>query len=173
MTATVSETKQEQKIDLAKLEDVLFHYRGFRGALIPVLQKAQHAYGYLPRPVIERIGESLKLHVSDIYGVITFYSQFRLKPQGKYVIRVCRGTACHVKGSQTIAEKISEKLGIELGETTVDLNFTAEEVACVGACGMAPVMTINEETYGLMTVGKATEAIDGYLEKAGSNLHKE
>lgn len=143
-----------------ELAAILARYQEVPGALIPVLQQAQDAYGYLSREVLERIAEGLKLPISQVYGVVTFYSQFHLNPRGKHIVRVCQGTACHVRGAKAILEAMEKELGVKPGETTADLNFTLETVACIGACGLAPVMMIDDDTYGRLT----PEGIGGILQ---------
>lgn len=145
----------------AKLDEILQKYQGVKGALIPVLQEAQQAYGYLPKEVMENMAEKMDIPISQIYGVVTFYSQFHLNPRGKHIIRVCQGTACHVRGAKAILEEIEEELNIKAGGTTTDLLFTLETVACIGACGLAPVLMINDNTYGRLT----PESILGILAK--------
>ncbi|GAB4332057.1 MAG: NADH-quinone oxidoreductase subunit NuoE [Calditrichia bacterium] len=135
-------------IDLKPLEKSLKKFRGKKGVVIPLLQEAQKIYGYLPREAIIRIAEFTNNEVSQIYGVATFYSQFRLKPVGKHIVRVCHGTACHVSGAERITEACEEALGIKDGETTEDMEFTLESVACLGCCSLAPVMMIDDMTYG-------------------------
>lgn len=134
-----------------KLMQVLAKYRAMKGALIPVLQETQAIYGYLPREAMELISKELKIPVSEIFGVATFYAQFHLKPRGRNIIRCCLGTACHVKGGARIFERVQQELGIKDGETTEDLRFTLESVACIGACGLAPVIMINDDTHGRLT----------------------
>ena len=146
---------------LLKLAEMLNELGPERGSLIPILQKAQEIFGYLPREVILKIGEQTGISVSKIYGVVTFYSQFHLKPRGRNIIRSCQGTACHVRGAGEVMTKIAEKLGLESGETTTaDLGYTLESVACIGCCGLAPVITINDATHGRLT----PDAIDEILE---------
>lgn len=144
-----------------QLQEVFAKYRGQQGALIPVLQAAQDIYGYLPREVLEKIAAELKLPISQVYGVVTFYAQFNLTPRGRYIIRVCQGTACYVRGGGEIFQEIQDQLGIKDGETTEDLRFTLESVACLGACGLAPVIMINDDTHGRLT----KDAIAGILAK--------
>ncbi len=145
-----------------KLAGVFSKYRGEKGALIPVLQAAQEIYGYLPKEVLESIARELKMPLSKVYGVVTFYAQFHLKPRGRYVIRVCQGTACHVRGASQIMEALQEKLAIKDGETTTDLKFTLESVACLGACGLAPVMMVNDETHGRLTKDVVLKILEQY-----------
>ncbi len=150
---------QETAIDIEPLERVLDSYVNEPGALVPVLQEAQGIYGYLPREAINAIARALHCSPSQVYGVATFYAQFRTEPQGKYVVRLCQGTACHVRGSPQIMMGLERELGIKAGETTPDMMFTLESVACLGACGLAPTMVIGEDTYGLLTIDKAQKVI--------------
>lgn len=152
------------EFDLAPLMDVLAGYKAEpRGALIPVLQKAQDIYGYLPKPVLETIADELGTPVAEVFGVVTFYAQFHLNPRGKNIIRVCQGTACHVRGASAILEAIGGHLNIKAGETTKDLSFTLETVACLGACGLAPVIMVNDETHGRLTPDAVPGILDSYL----------
>lgn len=146
----------------AQLEEILTKYQGKEGALIPVLQEAQNAYGYLAKEVIECIADKLNIPVSQIYGVVTFYSQFHLNPRGRNIIRVCQGTACHVRGGKAVLKAIQDKLNIDPGQTTPDLKFTLETVACIGACGLAPVMMINDDTHGRLTPESVVKILDKY-----------
>ena len=139
------------KLAMDQVEVVLAKYHGVKGALIPVLQEAQNAYGYLPREVIQYIAEKMGIPVSQIYGVVTFYSQFHLNPRGKNIIRVCQGTACHVRGAKSILTALEDSLQVKAGGTTPDLKFTLETVACIGACGLAPVLMVNDDTHGRLT----------------------
>ena len=133
--------------------------------LIPVLQKLQEAYGYLPQDVIKRLSERTGIFVSKIMGVVTFYSQFRLEPIGKNIVRICFGTACHVIGAENIADAICRELGIKLGETTEDRLFTVESVACLGCCSLAPVIMINDETHGRLTPDTARNVIKEFSQR--------
>ena len=136
-------------------------WRDGRGGLIPILQAVQDRMGYLPGEALETISRELKIPSSEIYGVATFYAQFHLFPRGRHVIRVCRGTACHVRGSLKILNSVKEITGVEEHQTTEDLRFTIEPVACIGACGLAPVITIDNQTFGRLTPDK----VKGILEK--------
>lgn len=156
------EKVQEEEIDLAGANEVIDKYQHIHGALMPVLQGIQEHYGYIPEPTVDLVSERLNVYTSQIYGVLTFYAQFHLEPRGKYIVRVCMGTACHVKGAGRIGDTLRERLGIGHAETTEDLKFTAEYVACIGACGMAPVIMVNDDTYGSMTVQKMDEVIAKY-----------
>jgi NADH-quinone oxidoreductase subunit E len=132
---------------LAKLEPVFQQYRTWKGALIPVLQAAQDIYGYLPADVMESIAVNLNVPISQVWGVVTFYAQFHTLPRGKHIIRSCQGTACHVRGSGKVLDVIKDNLGVEIGHTTADLQFTLESVACIGACSLAPVMMIDSDPH--------------------------
>lgn len=134
-----------------ELQKVLSQFKGKKGALIPVLQKAQEIYGYLPIEVLKEISGDLQIPLSKVYGVVTFYAQFHLNPRGRNIVRVCLGTACHVRGGAKISEAVTKAIGIKDGETTEDLRYTFESVACLGACGLAPVMMVNDETHGRLT----------------------
>ena len=135
----------EQK---AKLEEIIAAHKGEEGALMPVLQKAQDVYGYLPKEVQERIAAGLDIPVSEVFGVVTFYAQFLLNPKGQHPVAVCLGTACYVKGSGLIMEKLEQLLGIDNGGITEDLKFSLDATRCIGACGLAPVLTVGEDVYG-------------------------
>ncbi|HGE70440.1 TPA: NADH-quinone oxidoreductase subunit NuoE [Candidatus Poribacteria bacterium] len=148
-TSTKSNANQ---LDLNKLDELFKNFNeGDESLLIPLLQASQELYGYLSMPVLEKIAQHLHIPLSRAYGVATFYAQFRFKPSGKYVIKVCRGTACHVRGSKNILEAIERELGIKNGDVTPDLKFSLETVACLGTCFLAPVMMINDRYYGKLT----------------------
>lgn len=131
--------------------------------LIQILNEVQDEYGYIPEIAQKKISEYLKISMAEIYGVITFYSRFTLEPKGKYTISVCLGTACYVKGSQKILDRLQERLKIEPGQTTEDGMFSIDKTRCVGACGLAPVFTVNGEVYGKATVKKLDEVLDSLL----------
>lgn len=160
------QAKEEKQIDLSEIDRICKEFKDTEGATIPILQRVQDYYGYLSKEMVERIADNLNKSPHQIYGVLTFYSQFYTEPRGKYIIRVCRGTACHVKGSKRISEVASEEFGVNPGETSKDLNFTLEEVSCIGACGMAPVMVVNDKTYGNLTPEKARSIFKDYVKKA-------
>ncbi|MDO5063284.1 MAG: NADH-quinone oxidoreductase subunit NuoE [Peptostreptococcaceae bacterium] len=145
--------KQNSKsnIDLSLIADVVEKYKDIEGSLITILQGVQAVYNYVPVEAIEYISDQTGIKPSKIYGVLTFYTQFRMKPVGKYLIMLCQGTACHVNGSEAIEEAIIEELGIQEGETTEDGLFTLINVACLGCCSLSPVMMVNDETYGKLT----------------------
>ncbi len=152
--------------DLSLLEPVLTQYAETKGSLITILQHAQEIYGYLPQDVIRHIAARTGIKPAKIMGVATFYTQFRLQPVGKYLIMLCKGTACHVNGSDLIEKTITEALGIRDGETTEDGLFTLKNVACLGCCSLSPVMMINEETYGSLTPEKTRAILADLREKA-------
>lgn len=137
-----------EEIDLSLLAPVLERYGDDPGALIPVLQHAQEIYGYLPRAALREIAEKRSTPFSEVYGVATFYSQFHLEPRGKTIVRICHGTACHVAGAPEVTRAITDELGVEVGETSADMNFTIEAVSCVGCCGLAPVVVTGEQVHG-------------------------
>jgi NADH-quinone oxidoreductase subunit E len=139
--------------------------RNKKGALISLLQDIQAVYGYVPREAVELITKELSIFPVEIYGILTFYTQFHLTPQGRYTIKVCQGTACHVMGGGEILDYLSDKLGIKEGETTKDGIFSLERVACLGCCGMAPVIVIGNDFYGRYTIQKIDELLDKYRSK--------
>lgn len=153
--------------NLSLIKPVLDEYADIDGSLITILQKTQEIYGYLPVDVIYHIAERIGSTPARVMGVATFYSQFRLKPVGKYLIMLCQGTACHVNGSQKIEQAIKDELGISDGETTDDGLFTLKDVACLGCCSLSPVMMINGETYGRLTPDKTKEILRNLRKEAG------
>lgn len=150
-------TKEQEE----KLMAVIESHKGQEGAVIPVLHEAQAIYGYLPIEVQEMISEGLNVPLAEIYGIVTFYTQFSINPKGKYQIGVCLGTACYVKGSGDLLEKCKELLGIDVGECTPDGLFSIDATRCIGACGLAPVLTVNDDVYGRLV----PEDIEGILAK--------
>ena len=144
-----------------QLLDYIAECKEMKGALIPVMQKAQAIYGYLPIEVQTIIAKGLDIPLEEVYGVATFYSQFTMRPKGKHQVSICMGTACYVKGAGAILEKICDILGIENGQTTPDGKFSLDGVRCIGACGLAPVMLIGDDVYGSLTPGQ----IEGILSK--------
>ena len=145
--------------DLSLLAPVLDKYKSKAGSLITILQKAQEIYGYLPMDVLEHISAETGIKPPNVYGVATFYTQFRLEPIGKYLIMLCMGTACHVNGAGAICDAICDELSIEDGQTTEDALFTLNNVACLGCCSLSPVMMINGETYAKLTPDKARKIL--------------
>ena len=146
----------------AKLQEAIARHKDDPGAVMPVLQEAQEIYGYLPIEVQTMVAEGLNVSLEEVYGVSTFYSQFALSPKGKYNISVCLGTACYVKGSGDILNKISEQLGIGAEECAADGQFSLTACRCIGACGLAPVITVNEDVYGRLTVDDVPYIINEY-----------
>ena len=151
--------KNEKK---EKLDKILLEYGNEKGNLMKVLEEAQEVYGYLPREVQMEISDKMDIPLAEIYGVITFYSRFSLEPKGKYNIAVCLGTACYVKGSGDILEKLKDKLKINVDECTPDGKYSLEATRCIGACGLAPVLSVNGEVYGKLTVNNVDEILEKY-----------
>ncbi|MCY6371454.1 NADH-quinone oxidoreductase subunit NuoE [Clostridium ganghwense] len=147
---------------LEKTQQIIEEHKEVKGALIPILHQIQELYGYLPEEALHLVSKELKISMSEIYGVATFYSLFTLEPKGKHVIRVCMGTACYVKGSQSIVEKLNSILGIEVGKTTKDGKFTLEAARCLGSCGLAPVMMIDDRVYGKVTPDDVIKILEEY-----------
>ncbi len=141
-------------VDMNLMKELLHKYGNKAGSLIPLLQGTQQLYGFIPPKAFALISEATGIKTADIYGVATFYAQFRLKPVGKHIVKVCHGTACHVQNATAITDALSDTLKVKNGETTDDMQFTLESVACLGCCSLAPVMMIGEETYGKLN-GKA------------------
>ncbi len=145
-----------------RLLQVLAPYRGQKGATIPVLQKAQEELGYLPEETISEIATFLGQTKNEVYGVASFYAQFRFERQGEHTIRVCQGTACHVRGGRSILETVEQEIGIQPGQTTENYKFSLERVACFGSCALAPVMVMDKTVYGRMTTLKARQILAEY-----------
>ena len=158
MSQQFTETPQQA----AAFEKVLTELKSVQGPLMIALQKAQDIYGYLPFEVQNRIAEAFDVPLEEIYGISTFYSQFKLEKKGKYEIGVCLGTACYVKGSGDVLNKLKEKLGVEAGSTTADNKFSLVATRCIGCCGLAPVMTVNEDVYGKVTVDELDKILAKY-----------
>jgi len=147
ITIVEAETREQ-------LNEVLSHYSGQRDELIPILQEAQERLRYLPEDVMKEIARFLRLSESTVFGVATFYAQFKFSPSGRRVVRVCRGTACHVRGAPRILDETEKRLGIRPGETTTDLEYSLETIACFGSCALAPVVVVDDDVYGRMTPTK-------------------
>jgi NADP-reducing hydrogenase subunit HndA len=145
-----------------KLDAIVEKYKDTRGALIQVLHEVQEVYGYLPLEVQRAISEKMNIPLAEIYGVVSFYTQFSIYPKGKYQINVCMGTACYVKGANEILDKFRTRLSIDVGECTEDGMFSLEACRCIGACGLAPVVTINEDVYGKLSADDVDSIIDKY-----------
>lgn len=145
-----------------RLNQIIDELKDKRGALIPVLHKAQDIFGYLPEEVQTHIAERLDIPLSEVCGVVTFYSLFSMKPRGKYLISICLGTACYVKGAGKLSEELAKKLKIRIGETTEDGKYTLEASRCIGACGLAPVLTVNDEVHGRLTMDDINNLLEKY-----------
>ncbi|MBM3709524.1 MAG: NADH-quinone oxidoreductase subunit NuoE [Actinobacteria bacterium] len=150
--------------DVEKLTKITKEYKNKKASLISLLQDISKAYDYLPENILKYTSQELDIPLSLLYRVATFYNAFSLKPRGRYLIKVCVGTTCHVKGSPMIISALERELGIKVGETTEDMNFTLETVACLGCCGVAPVMMIGEDIHGRLTQAKIPKIIGGYKE---------
>ncbi len=148
--------------NFVQLQKVIDDLRGDQGALMLIMQRAQDIFGYLPEDVQYYIAKQLDIPVGDVYGIATFYAQFNLEPKGEHIIGLCLGTACYVKGAQKIMEALEDTLGIPAGGTTKDGRFTLNATRCLGACGLAPVMMINDEVYGRLTPEQIPEIIEKY-----------
>ena len=153
---TVSSTPQA---DVSLIENIISKYKGKKGGLITLLQEIQAVYTYLPKAALQRVEEELNYNLSELYAVATFYAQFKLKPSGKYSIKVCKGTACHVQNANAVMNALSEHLQVKDGETTEDGKFTLEAVSCLGCCSLAPAIMIGEETFGKLTGDTAVKTI--------------
>jgi NADH-quinone oxidoreductase E subunit len=151
-----------EPFDLNQLNEVLKKYEGVEGALIPVLQEAQEIYGYLTEEVLDHIGKRLHIPTSRIFGVVSFYAQFYTTPRGRHTVRVCRGTACHVRGGKHILRAVQQYLGVGENETTDDFKFTFETVACLGACALSPVLLVDKNYYGKLTPAKVEQVLKQY-----------
>ncbi|MFP4029162.1 MAG: NADH-quinone oxidoreductase subunit NuoE [Candidatus Brocadiia bacterium] len=143
-----------------RIETVLSQFEGHRSEMIPMLQEVQEEFGYIPAPAMERIADFINIPSSRVYGVATFYAQFYLTRQGEHRIKLCQGTACHVRGAKKILDTLEETLGIGPGETTDDYRFSLETVACFGSCALAPVMVVDGKVHGRMTPQKAEEIVE-------------
>ena len=148
-----------------QLDGILSSYQGKEEELIPILQQVQQVFGYLPEPAMKRIARFVKLPESTVFGVGTFYAQFKLVPSGRNIIRVCRGTACHVRGGARILREVEKHLGVKPGESSPDLEYCLETVACIGACALAPTMVVNNGTHGQMTTKKVAEVLEQFRGK--------
>ena len=158
---------EPKQIDWNQLENIIDQYRDTKWGLIPLLQHVQETFGFIPPEAIEPIAEGLKMFPSQVQGVITFYAGFTLEPKGKYVVRVCRGTACHVKGGRSILRYMQKELGLEEGQTSSDYQFTLETVACLGACFLAPTMMVNRTYFGKLSPTKVSSIVSEYKKDEG------
>ncbi|MFC1734880.1 NADH-quinone oxidoreductase subunit NuoE [Candidatus Hydrogenedentota bacterium] len=157
------QVQNDTDLDMASMGEVLASFNEKTGDnLIPILQRIQEAYGYLPADILNEVSKRTGIPVSRMFGVATFYEQFHLEPRGRNTIKCCRGTACHVRGVQSVVEELSRELGVGEGETTPDMKFTFETVACLGTCFLAPVMMINNDYHGHLTVEKIKEILERY-----------
>lgn len=156
-----TQVKEDSPVNLSLMDELIRKYKNTKGNLIPLLQGAQDIYGYIPREAFVKIAEETGLKLNDMYGVATFYAQFRLMPVGKHIIKMCHGTACHVLNVTAVTETLLDYLQIKDGETTSDKLFTLEAVACVGCCSLAPVMMIGEETHGKLNPKEALKIVKG------------
>ncbi len=167
---TVEKEKMGQDVvDLSLMDDLIKKYKDKKGSMIPLLQGTQALYGYIPKAAFEKLAGETGLEMSDMYGVATFYAQFRLHPVGKHIIKVCHGTACHVQSASKISESLEEALKVEDGGTTDDRLFTLESVACLGCCSLAPVMMIGEDTFGKLTGAEAVKIVKNIRIKEQQN----
>ncbi len=160
---------EPKQIDWKQLQAIVDTHRGQTWGLIPLLQEVQEAFGYIPPKSIDPIAEALNIFPSEVQGVITFYAGFSLEPKGKYVVRVCRGTACHVKGGRSILRFMKRELELEEGETSPDYQFTLETAACLGACFLAPAMMVDREYYGKLNPIKVTSVLGEYRKEKGED----
>ncbi len=151
-----------EPLDLNRLDEILQRHRGEEGALIPILQEVQEIHGYLSEEVLNHLGKRLRIPMSRIFGVVTFYAQFYTTPRGRHTVRVCRGTACHVRGGKHILKAVQQNLGIGEGETTPDFKFTFETVACLGACALSPVLLVDKNYYGKLTPARVEQVLKQY-----------
>ena len=145
-----------------ELAKIVAEYKGEKGALIPILQKVQEKFGYLSQEAISEIAKFSRMSESEVFGVASFYAQFYFTRRGQHTVKVCLGTACHVRGGEKILDEIKRELGVESGGTTEDYKFSLERVACFGSCALAPVLVINKDVYGRMTVAKSKETLNQY-----------
>ncbi len=155
-------TKEQAAAKMEELKAYIAANKNIDGPLMPIMQKAQDLFGYLSTEAMALISEELDVPVSKIYGIATFYAQFSLTPKGDYIIQVCTGTACYVKGAQAVLDEVFHQLGIKSGETTPDGKFTIQDTRCLGCCGLAPVMTVNEDVYGRLVPGNVKGILDKY-----------
>lgn len=155
-------TKEQIEMKNAELAEYISAHKGIDGPLMPIMQKAQELFGYLSMETMTTIADALCIPVSEVYGVATFYAQFSLTPKGEKVVSVCTGTACYVKGAQAILDEVKKQLGIEVGQTTSDGRFTIMDTRCLGCCGLAPVLVVNEDVYGRLVTADVKGILDKY-----------
>lgn len=159
----MAKVKMSNEECFAKLQEAIETHKGNQGALMPILHEAQHLFGAVPLDVQKVIAKELSIPLAEIYGVVTFYSQFTLEPNGEYVIGVCMGTACYVKNSQPILDRISRELDLPVKATSADGKFTLIDTRCIGACGLAPVITVNDDVYGRLTEAEIPDILAKYI----------
>ena len=155
----------EQSVDSLKVKEIVEKFKSSKGGLIPTLHGIQEEFKYLPEEALRIVSDELKIPMTEIYGVSSFYHFFSLAPKGEHTIHVCLGTACYVKGSQNILNRLCQELNIEVGKTTTDGKFTLEATRCLGACGLAPVMTIGDKVYGKVTIDDVGRILDEYIKR--------
>ncbi len=155
-------SKEFTPAQLKKVDEIIAKYKNKPGALIPVLEETQMVLEFLPMPILKIIANGLNLPLSQVYGVVTFYSFFTMSPRGKYTVRVCLGTACYVRGGKALYENLKQELKVEEGETTEDRRFTLETVRCIGACGLGPVIFVNDNVHGRLKPAKVKEVLNKY-----------
>jgi NADH-quinone oxidoreductase subunit E len=160
---TLNLASTSQTFDLAPLDEVLEQYAGQKGAVIPILQHAQEIYGYLPKEILAEISKRTGIPLSRLIGVATFYAQFRLTRRGKHLIRICDGTACHVRGASKVIETVEKDLSVPAGSTSPDYEYTMEIVYCLGSCGLAPVAVVDDKVYGRLTPNSMLEQLQGLV----------
>ena len=160
----VIDTQDEVGLNLDVIDAIVYKYNTQPGAVMPVLQEIQNTYGYVPKAAMQRVAENMDISTSQLYGIVTFYSQFRLQPVGKNVIKVCHGTACHLNGAEKMAEALALATGAKEGETSADGEFTVEKVVCLGCCSLAPCIMVNNETHGNLefeSIGRVVKRVKG------------
>ena len=159
---TLNDVVTREQPNMAVIDAIVYKYNVHPGAMISILQEIQEIYGYVPQPAILRISQDTQIPAADIYGIVTFYAQFRLEPQGKNLIKVCHGTACHLNGAEKIADAVCKCAGAKEGETSADGKFSVEKVACLGCCSLAPTIMINNETYARLTPDSVSKIINKF-----------
>ena len=173
MAQVVTEKPKHTERSFQRVLEIIEECGAKKSSLIPILQKVQDEYRYLPQEILAFVATALDVPPATVYGVATFYAQFSTEPKGKYIIKVCDGTACHVRGNKTIIDAIRKKVGLKPGDkTTKDMKFTLETVSCLGACGLAPAVVINEKIYGHMTPEKAVSALSDLIDAKKQELSK-
>jgi NADH-quinone oxidoreductase subunit E len=165
---TTTEVKAREKLNLTVIDAIVHKHNVHPGAMIAILQEVQEIYGYVPKEAIIRISADTNVPASDIYGIVTFYAQFRLQPQGETLIKVCHGTACHLNGAERVADSLCKCIGAKEGETSADGKYTVEKVACLGCCSLAPTIMIDNETFGRLTPDNVRKVIQEFQESRES-----